>query len=259
METMMWAVMVVALALAVGLSGFAWRLLRGDRQRTEARAAMLRQLAFEPEPAWQDAPLLDAPFQDPATASAGANFGSAAQRTQPPTQRWMAAAVVVVFMAVGAASVYGVYGPTANARNVGSGGSDRSGGNDGTAKIARTAGAGALELLSLSHRVDAEDFVVAGLVQNPVDGRTAPTVMAVVYAFNAKGEYFASGKAALEFAALAPGAESPFEVRLPRITGVTRFRVGFRAQDGSVVAHVDRRGQPVAGTTPATAPETGGR
>jgi hypothetical protein len=34
--------------------------------------------------------------------------------------------------------------------------------------------------------------------------------MAVVYVFNAQGEYFASGKASLEFAPLAPGAESPF-------------------------------------------------
>lgn len=166
----------------------------------------------------------------------------------------MAAAVVVVFMAVGAASVYGVYGPTATDGNVGSVGSDTS-----VRKVVRRGEAMPLELLSLSHRVDAEDFVVAGLVQNPVDGRTAPTVMAVVYAFNAKGEYFASGKAALEFAALAPGAESPFEVRLPKITGVTRFRIGFRAQDGSVVAHVDRRGQPIEGTTPATVPEAGGR
>lgn len=254
----MWVVMVVALALAVGLSGFAWRLLRNDRHRTEARAAMLRQLAFEPEPEWQDAP-----FQEPVTASAGATFGSAAERTEPHTRRWMAAAVVVVFMAVGAASVYGVYGPTAtdgNVGSVGSVGSDGNGGSDTSVrKAVRRGEAMPLELLSLSHRVDAEDFVVAGLVQNPVDGRTAPTVMAVVYAFNAKGEYFASGKAALEFAALAPGAESPFEVRLPKITGVTRFRIGFRAPDGSVVAHVDRRGQPIEGTTPATVPEAGGR
>ena len=35
------------------------------------------------------------------------------------------------------------------------------------------------------------------------------------------------------------GRKSPFIVRLPKTTGVTRFRVGFRAQDGSVVAHVD--------------------
>jgi hypothetical protein len=73
--------------------------------------------------------------------------------------------------------------------------------------------------------------------------------MAVVYVFNAQGEYFASGKTTLEFAPLAPGAESPFTVRLPKTTGVTRFRVGFRAQDGAVVAHVDKRGTPLACTS----------
>ena len=31
-----------------------------------------------------------------------------------------------------------------------------------------------LELLSLSHRTEADDFVVAGLVQNPGDGRPRP-------------------------------------------------------------------------------------
>ena len=109
---------------------------------------------------------------------------------------------------------------------------------------------------------EADDFVVAGLVQNPSDGKPAPSVMAVVYVFNAQGEYFASGKAALEFAPLAPGAESPFVVRLSKTSGVTRFKVGFRALDGSVVAHVDHRGKPVDGTTggssPNNLPQSGG-
>ena len=77
------------------------------------------------------------------------------------------------------------------------------------------------------------------------------SVMAVVSCSTPR-RVLASGKASLEFAPLAPGAESPFIVRLPKTTGVTRFRVGFRAQDGSVVAHVDRRGQPVLGTTRGT-------
>lgn len=125
-------------------------------------------------------------------------------------------------------------------------------------KAARRGEVAPLELLSLSHRTEADDFVVAGLIQNPGEGAMTPSVMAVVYVFNAQGEYFASGKAALEFAPLAPGAESPFIVRLPKTSGVTRFRVGFRAQDGSVVAHVDRRGQPIGGTTGGTTSTSGG-
>lgn len=212
METMMLAVVGIALALALGMAVVAWRLLRSDRERTEARAAMLRQLAFEPEP-----DLDDRVFQSPSVSpSIEPAFGTTFDRTPAPSRRLMAAGVVIVFMAVGAASVYGLYKPV-------------------------YVGDSPLELLSLSHRREAEDFVVAGLVQNPENGRTASSVMAVVYAFNAQGEYFASGKATLEFGPLAPGAESPFVVRLPKTPGVTRFRVGFRAQDGSVVAHVDRR------------------
>ncbi|HQX83433.1 MAG TPA: hypothetical protein PKW63_16825, partial [Vicinamibacterales bacterium] len=123
----------------------------------------------------------------------------------------------------------------------------------------RPADAPPLELLSLSHRLEDSDFVVTGLVQNPRDGRPAPPVMAVVYVFNAQGDYFASGKAALEFATLAPGAESPFVVRLPKVSGVNRFRVGFRSVDGAVVAHVDRRGQPIEGTTAGAAAMAEGR
>lgn len=212
METMMLAVVGIALALALGMAVVAWRLLRGDRERTEARAAMLRQMAFAPEP-----DLDERVFQSPGVpTSVEPAFGATFDRTPAPSRRLMAAGVVIVFMAVGAASVYGLYKPVKT-------------------------GDGPLELLSLSHRREADDFVVAGLVQNPEDGRTASSVMAVVYAFNAQGEYFASGKATLESGPLAPGAESPFVVRLPKTPGVTRFRVGFRAQDGSVVAHVDRR------------------
>ena len=251
MDTMMWVVLAAALALAFGMAVVAWRLLRSDRERTDARAAMLRQLAFEPEPA-----LNERVFQAPGAAAFEPAFGATADRTPPPTRRLMAVGVVVVFMAVGAASVYGIFGPgpadddTGIEAGTGNGGSAGTIGSDTTVrKASRRGEVPPLELLSLSHRAEAGDFVVAGLVQNPGDGRPASSVMAVVYVFNARGEYFASGKAALEFAPLAPGAESPFIVRLPKTAGVTRFRVGFRAQDGSVVAHVDRRGQPIEGTT----------
>lgn len=241
MDTMMWVIVAAVLSLAIGMAVVAWRLLRSDRERTEARAAMLRQLAFEPEPA-----LNERAFQAPIARSFEPAFGATVDRTPPPARRLMAVAVVVVFMAIGAASVYGIYKPSASS------------GTDENVSRRSSAGAkadAALELLSLSHRSEAGDFVVAGLVQNPADGRLASSVMAVVYVFNAQGEYFASGKASLEFAPLAPGAESPFVVRLPKTAGVTRFRVGFRAQDGSVVAHVDRRGQPIGGTTGGAAPD----
>jgi hypothetical protein len=240
MDTMIWVVLFGVLALAIVMGVLAARLLRSDRERTEARAAMLRQLAFEPEP-----PINERAFQAPSAASFEPAFGATVDRTPAPTRRLMAVAVVIVFMAVGAASVYGIYGDDGGAANAG-------GGERPKSAAARRGEVLPLELLSLTHRTDAGDFIVTGLVQNPSEGRPAPSVMAVVYVFNAQGEYFASGKATLEFSPLAPGAESPFVVRLPKISGVTRYRIGFRAPDGSVVAHVDKRGQPLGGTTGGT-------
>jgi hypothetical protein len=260
MDTMMWVVLIGALVLAIGMAVFAWRLLRGDRERTEARAAMLRQLAFEPEPV-----LNDRVFQAPTFAPIEPAFGATVDNTPASSRRLMAVGVVIVFMAVGAASVYGLYKPTitddtgTGRSSLNSSGTEPSTGTGATVtKATRRGEVAPLELLSLSHRTEADDFVVAGLIQNPGDGKPTPSVMAVVYVFNAQGEYFASGKAALEFAPLAPGAESPFIVRLPKTSGVTRFRIGFRAQDGSVVAHVDRRGQPIGGTTGGTTNTSGG-
>jgi hypothetical protein len=67
-----------------------------------------------------------------------------------------------------------------------------------------------------------------------------------VYLFDNTGAYFATGRADLEFRGLRPGEESPFTVKIPETTGVGRYRVGFRREDGSVIAHVDKRGQATA-------------
>lgn len=223
METMLWAVVIVASVLAVGLALFAWRLLRRDQHRTDARAALLRQLAFEPDaPVPPESPAHDVLRATPVTT------WEPAVHTRAPSRGWIPATIVLLFLALGAGTVYGLYRPGA---------------------VEARAQTLPLDLLSLSHRLHAGELVVTGLIQNPREGQPVPRVMAVVYLFNAQGEYSASGKAALEFAPLAPGAESPFVVRIPTTEGVTRFRVGFRAEDGSVIAHVDRRGQPIDGTT----------
>lgn len=226
METLLWAVVIVAAALAMGLALFAWRLLRRDHHRTGARVAMLRQWASEPD----DSRAPDPPAHDVLRATPVTTWEPAVH-TRAPSRGWVPAVLVLLFLALGAGTVYGLYRPGA---------------------VDARAQALPLDLLSLSHRLDAGGLVVTGLIQNPREGRPVPRVMAVVYVFNAGGEYAASGKAALEFAPLAPGAESPFVVRIPAIEGVTRFRVGFRAEDGSVVAHIDRRGRPIDGTTAGT-------
>ncbi len=223
MESLLVVVMVIALVLAVAMCLFAWRVLRRDRSHTDARIAHLRALATDtaPEPDWQ--PVNAAP-PAPARTSWGALI-----------------AVVAIFMAVGAGSVYALYGsapaiawPTL------------------AAQPADTP----LELVALTHRRDPSgEFIVTGLVQNPATGRATPALSAVVYVFGPDGEYFTSGTAAIEVPVLAPGDQSPFTIRLSGLSKVSRYRLGFRQQDGGAFAHVDRRGEPLAGTTAATVEE----
>jgi hypothetical protein len=66
-------------------------------------------------------------------------------------------------------------------------------------------------------------------------------LIAVVLAFNREGDFVASARSPLEFPSLGPGDESPFQVTIPGIADVVRYRVSFRTESG-VVRHVDRRG-----------------
>jgi hypothetical protein len=108
-----------------------------------------------------------------------------------------------------------------------------------------------LELLSLRHTVSSPtQFTVTGLVQNPREGRSISGLVAVVYLFDGQGRYLASGKTPIEYSSLRPGDEAPFVVTVPATSDeVSRYRVGFRLEDGAVVSHVDRRGEPPASTT----------
>jgi hypothetical protein len=53
--------------------------------------------------------------------------------------------------------------------------------------------------------------------------------------------------------ALAPGDESPFVVAVPVTEAVARYRIGFRGEDGRVIAHIDKRQMaPVAALRPGS-------
>ena len=102
---------------------------------------------------------------------------------------------------------------------------------------------------------------MTGLVQNPTSGRPVSSAVAVVYLFDAQGRYFASGRVALDQPILQPGNESPFSITVAAGATVSRYRIGFRREDGAVVSHVDRRSQAPAGTTEegtgSTSPDAG--
>ena len=116
-----------------------------------------------------------------------------------------------------------------------------------------------LELLALRHTQDGNTLTVSGTVRNPRTGAAQSQVFATAILFGADGNFLTSARAALDFTTLGPGDESPFVVTVPVNGTVARYRVGFRAADGSVIAHVDRRADgttaqqtQVSGSTPWT-------
>jgi hypothetical protein len=168
----------------------------------------------------------------------------ASHERRAPGRRWVALAAVAIVMAAGIGTAYGLL----------------STGRRGAASEARVASAPTapaaaalrpMALLSLKHDAGRDGtFTVIGLVQNPTDGQPLQRVEAVVYLFDDQGNYFAMGRAPLDFTQLRPGEESPFAVRIPNTAlHVARYRVGFRMADGETVAHVDRRGQTLGGLT----------
>jgi|SRR5579862_5549253 len=230
MELLLMAVTLVCLALAIVMCVVGWRLLGRDRQRSDARVEALETAAFGGDPAaWDDAPLVAEPGREAATAM-----------IHSPARRWIAFAATSAVIVGGAGTLFALH---------------RTPGAPSGRVTATPAGSLAmpLELMSLRHAADIDGtFSVTGLVQNPSGARPVAGLIAVVYLFDRDGNYFASGRAALDFSSLQPGDESPFVVRVPAAGGVARYRVTFRRDDGAVVPHVDRRG--VAG---ASAPTTG--
>ena len=99
-----------------------------------------------------------------------------------------------------------------------------------------------LELLSLRAARDGATLAVTGRVRNRAD-EPLNAITAVVSAIDADGHAVGSGSAPL--VVLVPGRESRFVVTLSRVNGVARYRVSFRGATG-VIRHLDRRADRVS-------------
>jgi hypothetical protein len=165
---------------------------------------------------------------------------AATEEPKAPGRRWLALGAVAMIMAAIGSGGYFLLRPA----TLGAAGEPTMPESEsGTTSVSRANQLKPIELLSLKHTVENGTFSLVGLVVNPLDGARLSAVSAVVYLFDKDGTYFASGKAPLEFRALGPGEESPFTVHIPNVKGIGRYRVGFRREDGSVIAHLDKRGQ----------------
>lgn len=202
---------------------------RQERRRSHARVTALRQLA-EIDARYEEPDLLEDVDIHRASAVPAAADGPFASHAMfsPASERtpvWRRAAAAAAVAAIVALAGYALLPRAAETEAV-------------RTDVAEQA---PLELLSLRHTAETERLVITGLVQNPRNGAARAKIVATAFLFGADGSFLASGRAPLDFATLAPGDESPFVLAVPVTGTVARYRVGFRGDDGRVIAHVDRR------------------
>ena len=234
MDVVLLSIAGLSLVLAIAMGVILFKVLREDRQRSDARVAVLTAAAarLEPPPRTDDRPLV----RETAVASVPADLFAVPETASPWGRR---AAVAGALAAAIAVAGYALLPAT-------------------TAEPAAAQKAAAqalpLELLSLSHMQQPSGLTITGTVHNPSGAAPVSQVFATAVLFGPDGNFLTSARAPLDLTTLRPGDDSPFVISLPVTGSVARYRVGFRGADGSVIAHVDRR----ADTTAANTATSGG-
>ena len=255
MDTVLIAVTALSLAMAIGMAIVVAKLLRDDRERSDARVAALTAMAAGPLPQQGETSARPVLHDTEATRRTGyaamavhpvaevlgdlelrpartdtgsrAELFAARQEPSPWGPRLavigsLTAAVAVAFFVVTLAGRHSNAGTT-------------------PATVNAVAESVPLELVALRHSRDAGTLTISGLVQNPKNGLPQSRLVATAFVFGPDGNFLTSSRAPLDITRLAPGDESPFVVTVPVGGEVSRYRIGFRAEDGQVIAHVDRR------------------
>jgi hypothetical protein len=253
---------LVSLGTTGGVLLYAARLIRDERARSNARvAALAEEIARVPHAPLRDAtpgdrpaaPIArssvrprtaparsaDAPLPAPGLSPAGlllrdetSDAGPAApvggmfeSPIESSANRWLIPVIGAAIVALALATIYIVSGQP---------------GARPSATAAAASGDTPLELASLGHAREGDTLTVSGVVRNPSAGTERRQVSVVVFLFDRTGSFVASGRAPLDYQALAAGAESPFVVTVPQAGTAIRYRVSFRA-GADVLPHVDRR------------------
>jgi hypothetical protein len=222
MDVVLLTITTLSLGAAAGFGFLSWRVSREEREREQARVAALSGAMTSPlSRSGFDAG--DAPVET--RVAVGSVFERATEGLRGrPGIKLAVGAVMAATIVIGA--IIGA----------------RMGDDPATPKPQNGIGVPApLELMSMRHQRQGTTLTVSGLVRNPAKGAAVNGMTAVVFAFDRNGGFVASGRAPLDFTALAPGDESPFLVNVANVSDVARYRVTFRSANG-VVRHIDRRG-----------------
>ncbi|HEY7172370.1 MAG TPA: FxLYD domain-containing protein [Vicinamibacterales bacterium] len=216
--------------VAITMTVLAWRVLREDRRRMDARvAALAAELNDGSATHPSEVALTEAPHVP--VDHLFANADTEGDRPRPRLAAIVGGGALVVGT-VGALLLF----VTSGARPAASTGAKA---KPAAAAAATAPASSPLELVALGHEREDDRLTVRGIVRNPAGGHAITDVTAVVMLFNQQGGFVTSGRAAIQ-GALAPGGEAPFTVTVPGAADVGRYRVSFRTTEG-VLPHIDRR------------------
>ena len=230
-------VSLVSLLVATVMCVIAWRMIRDERLRSQARvralAAEIHGEETNADHRFSADAIDDVVHESDSLAPAATMFAVTPERSRLPLVG--AVAALVLTAALAASLLFGGTGPESPVAG--------SAGIDSTAiphPPATTASATPLQLVALGHERDADGLTVRGVLRNPSSGTPVSHLSAVVLLFNHEGGFVGSGRAEVQSATLGPGGETTFVVTVSGAPNVERYRVSFRTQD-DVVPHVDLR------------------
>ena len=216
----MLTVTLVSLVVAAASGFVAWRSVRREHLRTDARIAWLAT-AIDSSPGPENTALGDAFDWFGQEAEPGAEAIFDEHEPHETRHRPLLTAVAGLAVVLAVVVLIAMTGDRYDAPT--------------PAVPARVE---SLELLSLDAAREGTALAVTGVVHNRAD---APlnAMTAIVSAVDAQGRAVGRGFAPLT--PLLPGRQSRFVVTVARVNGAARYRVSFRGATGAVIRHVDRR------------------
>jgi hypothetical protein len=247
MESVLLIVTIASLALTVGLVALVAKMLLDERCRSNARVAILSELASDAAASVThrdpiDDFAIENEFNNEFITTGDVNpelvspaIGSSNLFAVPDERSaWPKRIAVATALALGVITI--VFATRTASRFIGSSGAPAASGAAAETPVSQL-----LELLSLKHDQQTDALRITGLVQNPRNGAPLKQISATVFLFGGDGTFLASGRAPLDFTTLRPGDESGFVITVPVSSAVARYRVGFRGEDGRIIGHIDRR------------------
>jgi len=242
MDIALVSVAAISLMMAFAMGIVAWRVIREERRRSDARvASLLTQLGRPPDASsdmssgphthgWVPPPPLETVAPDPLSEPRSRRLFAAVTGPSVSLRPFLATlAGVGVVLALGTVAMLS--------------------GRD-TPPPGLSERATPVELLSLAHAKQGEYLAITGAVRNPTDGVDRGRLSVMASVFDRDGTLIGTGQTPLPVRALAPGSETPFTISMPDADRINRYRISF-AQDQIGVPHIDRRETPdMAATTP---------